>query len=84
MTQKGTAKNPILHQGKDNIKGNLGELDLLNGVYKLKGKVVGNYGNYIVNSEEVDYYESNGMVAINKAYTINEKVGNKRLQVGQS
>ncbi len=75
VTQKGTAQKPILHQGKDNIKGNLGELDLLNGVYKLKGKVVGNYGNYIVNSEEVDYYESNGMVAINKAYTINEKVG---------
>lgn len=75
VTQKGTANKPVLMQGKDNLKGNLGELDLLNGVYKLKGKVLGNYGNYIINTEEVDYYENTGLIEINKAYTIIDKTG---------
>lgn len=74
-TQKGTANKVVLMQGKDNLKGNLGELDLLKGIYKLKGKVVGNYGDYIINTEEVDYNEANSLVEINKAYTLNDKAG---------
>lgn len=72
-TQKGTAKNIIINQGKDNLKGNTGELDLMNKIYKLKGKVIGNYGNYVINTEEVVYDEQSGLVKIEKPYSINSK-----------
>ena len=45
----------------------------MNKIYKLKGKVVGNYGNYVINTEEVVYDEQSGLVKIEKPYSINSK-----------
>lgn len=72
-TQMGEAQKPVLIQGKDNIKANKGTFDFKNGIYKMKGKVVGSYAPYILNAEEVDYHEVGGNVIINNPYTITEK-----------
>lgn len=73
VTQKGDAKRPVLIQGNDKITADKGSLDFLNGVYKLKGKVIGNYGDYKITTEEVDYIENNQTIAVNVPYNLVSK-----------
>lgn len=79
QSQKGDANKPVLLQGKDRIEAQKGILDFTNGIHKLKGKVLGDYGDYKISTEEVDYIEKNETVVINTQYTLTSKIGDFKI-----
>ena len=70
LTQSGDANKAVLVQGKNKIEAQKGFLDFTRGLHKLKGKVVGDYGEYRITSEEVDYTEKTEMISIKVPYTV--------------
>ena len=73
ITQKGDAKKPVLIQGKDRVEAKTGILDFIGGSHRLKGKVIGDYGDYKITTEEVDYIEKTQSIVINVPYTLTSK-----------
>ncbi len=78
-TQSGDANKPVLTQGKNRIESQKGVIDFTKGVHKLKGKVLGTYGDYKITSEEVDYIEKTEIISIKVPYTVNSKTSNLKI-----